>query len=189
MQENTATLSAPRQRKRRPGISVGSPIYNEISQFLYDEAGYLDDLDFAAWSEILAEDLVYVAPLRSTRAGADRGKSVSDTMYHFEDNYTSMLGRVGRLGTKSAWAEDPPSRTRRFVTNIRVAAADRVSEYEVTSYILLARNRYEASQYSFMTARRNDLIRGIGDGEFLLARREIILDQAVLGMANLAVFL
>src|SRR3546814_16065750 len=82
----------------------------------------------------------------STRAGRDRHKSIDRTMFHFEDDYHSMMGRIGRLGTKSAWAEDPPSRTRRFVTNIRVAPAAKEGEYEVTSYILLARSRYEHSQ-------------------------------------------
>src|SRR3546814_18691154 len=80
-------------------------------------------------------------------------------MFHFEDDYHSMMGRIGRLGTKSAWAEDPPSRTRRFVTNIRVAPAAQEGAYEVTSYILLARSRYEPSKYSFITAQRNDLLR------------------------------
>src|SRR3546814_8060805 len=90
-----------------------------------------------------------------------------------------MMWRIGRLGTKSAWAEDPPSRTRRFVTNIRVAPAAKEGEYEVTSYIFLARSRYEHSQYSFMTAKRNDLIRRSENGEYLLARREIILYKTV----------
>ncbi|MDB5687936.1 MAG: aromatic-ring-hydroxylating dioxygenase beta subunit, partial [Rhizorhabdus sp.] len=52
----------------------------------------------------------------------------------------------------------------------------------------LTRNRYEHAHYQLMSAKRNDLLRRDGD-DFKLARREIILDQAVLGMANLAVFL
>jgi hypothetical protein len=36
---------------------------------------------------------------------------------------------------------------------------------------------------------RHDLVRRSGAGAFKLARREIIVDQSVLGMANLAVFL
>src|SRR3546814_3351581 len=66
------------------GLAVGSPVYNELVQFLHEEAGYLDDLEFDAWAELLAEDLVYVAPLRSTRAGRDRHKSIDRTMFHFE---------------------------------------------------------------------------------------------------------
>ena len=37
-----------------------------------------------------------------------------------KDTYASMRLRVDRLQTEHAWAEDPPSRTRRVVTNIRV---------------------------------------------------------------------
>jgi len=41
---------------------------------------------------------------------------------------------------------------------------------------------------SMLTAERHDLVRRIGNG-FKLARRDILIDRAVLGMPNLAVFL
>jgi 3-phenylpropionate/cinnamic acid dioxygenase small subunit len=48
--------------------------------------------------------------------------SVVRTMQHYHDDWRSVMGRIVRLtGTKSAWAEDPPSRTRRLVTNVRVS--------------------------------------------------------------------
>ncbi len=169
-------------------VRVGSPLYNEITEFLYEEAALLDDLDTAGWAQMLAEDLKYTAPLRLTRNTADSKNSVSDTMYHFEDDYQSILARVERLQGKSAFAEDPPSRTRRLITNVRVRKTDNPNEFEVISYILLTRNRFETANYQLMSAKRNDLLRRDGD-DFKLARREIILDQVVLGMGNLAVFL
>jgi 3-phenylpropionate/cinnamic acid dioxygenase small subunit len=181
-----ASKSGGEAKQKR--VRVGTPLYNEIVEFLYEEAALLDDLDIAEWSQLLAEDLVYTAPLRLTRSSADRDKNIDHTMYHFEDDYFSIMARVERLQGKSAFAEDPPSRTRRFVTNVRVRKTDNPDEFEVISYILLTRNRYEASAYQLMSAKRNDLIRRDGD-DFKLARREIILDQAVLGMPNLAVFL
>src|SRR3546814_11733967 len=98
-----------------------------------------------------------------------------------------MMGRIGRHGTKSAWAEEPPSRTRRFVTNIRVAPAAKEGESEDTSYILLARSRYEHSQYSFMTAMRNDLLRRRENRDHPLRRREIIPRKTGHGMPHLRV--
>lgn len=182
------TDSKSRSEAKLKRVRVGTPLYNEIVEFLYEEAALLDDLDTAGWSELLAEDLKYTAPLRLTRTNADREKSIDHSMNHFEDDYLSIMARVGRLQGKSAFAEDPPSRTRRFVTNVRVRKTDNPDEFEVISYILLTRNRYEAANYQLMSAKRNDLIRRDGD-DFKLARREIILDQAVLGMANLAIFL
>jgi 3-phenylpropionate/cinnamic acid dioxygenase small subunit len=95
-----------------------------------------------------------------------------------------MMGRLGRLKTKSAWAEDPPSRTRRFITNVLVWKTDKADELEATSYLLLARSRYEYDQYQFLSAERNDRLRRVEGGGFKLARREIVVDQW-----NLAVFL
>jgi 3-phenylpropionate/cinnamic acid dioxygenase small subunit len=169
-------------------VRVGSALYSDLVEFLFQEAAFLDDLKFDEWAALLAEDLIYTAPLRSTRSGPDRINSIVRTTNHFEDDYQSIMGRIGRLATKSAWAEDPPSRTRRLVTNILATHAGKPGEFAVRSNILLVRNRYENSDYSLMSGKRNDLIRQVGDG-YKLARREIILDQVVLGMANLAVFL
>src|SRR5690606_2082485 len=180
---------AERRVAKQKRIAIGSPIYTEILDFLYEEAGLLDDLDIVGWSELLTEDLLYTAPLRLTRSSADRVKTIDRSMYHFEDDYHSIMARVERLKGKSAFAEDPPSRTRRFVTNVRVVKTDKADEFEVVSYVLLARNRYEASNYQLMTAKRHDLLRRDEEGEYKLARREIIVDQAVLGMANLAIFM
>src|SRR3546814_17490129 len=46
------------------------------------------------------------------------------------------MGRILRLSGKSAWAEDPPSRTRRLVTNVFVEETDKPAEFVVTSYLL-----------------------------------------------------
>lgn len=185
-QASTAATAVP---SSRPRIAVGSPIYNEIAQFLYEEAELLDQARLDEWVTRLAEDLSYTAPLRETRAGRDQSRNIVRSMKHFDDDYNSILGRLGRLQTKSAWAEDPPSRTRRLITNILVRQGDAPNEYEVTSYLFMARSRHESPDYQFLSAVRNDVLRRVGNGEYKLARREIIIDQSVVGMQNFAVFL
>lgn len=182
----SAASAAPANRGR---IVVGSALYNEITQFLFEEAALLDQQRFDEWAAMLAEDLHYTAPLRMTRSGPDQSNNIVRTTKHFDDDYTSILGRLGRLKTKSAWAEDPPSRTRRFITNVLVWQADGANEYEVASYLLLSRSRHENPDLQFMSAVRNDLLRRSEDGSYKLARREIIIDQSVVGMQNFAVFL
>ncbi|WP_068070578.1 aromatic-ring-hydroxylating dioxygenase subunit beta [Novosphingobium lentum] len=168
-------------------VPLGSEIYNRILETLYDEAAALDERRFDDWVAMLEQDLLYTAPVRLTRSGPNKDRDVMRTMMHFDDNYQSILMRTGRL-SKSAWAEDPPSRTRRFVTNTRVAECEAAGEYEVSSYLYVERSRFDNPHNETLSAERRDIWRVV-DGAYKLARREIIVDQSTLGMSNLAIFL
>ncbi|MDB5869646.1 MAG: hypothetical protein JWP96_1978, partial [Polaromonas sp.] len=169
-------------------IPVGSEKYNRIVEFLYDEAQLLDDLKLREWSALLAEDLTYNAPLRQTRATAHLSQTYIRSVQHFHDDHRSIMGRIMRLSGKSAWAEDPPSRTRRLVTNVRVETSSKPDEFKVISYLLVTRSRFDFDQFDLISAERHDVLRSTGSS-FKLARREILLDQAVLGTPNLGIFL
>ncbi|MBA4214618.1 3-phenylpropionate/cinnamic acid dioxygenase subunit beta [Hydrogenophaga sp.] len=170
-------------------VPIGSAVYNQILQFLYVEARLLDEIRLKEWGATLAEDLIYNAPLRETRPMSQQAASVVRTMQHFHDDWRSVMGRIVRLtGTKSAWAEDPPSRTRRLVTNVMVEETDKPQEYSVRSYLLVTRSRFNFDEFDLISGERRDVLRVDGDS-FKLARREILLDQAVLGTPNLAIFL
>jgi 3-phenylpropionate/cinnamic acid dioxygenase small subunit len=182
--DSTTILRGLTSRKR---VALGSPVYNAILETLYDEAAALDERRFDDWTAMLATDLMYTAPIRLTRTGPTRDRDVMRTMFHFDEDYNSILMRTGRLH-KSAWAEDPPSRCRRFITNVRVAERDTVGEYDVVSYLFLERSRGDNPENERMTAERRDVWRDV-DGVYKLTTREIIVDQSVLGMANFAVFL
>lgn len=170
-------------------VPVGSDTYNAIVTFLYTEAALLDQLRHQEWSALLAEDLVYTVPLRHTRNTADQAATVVRTVQHFHDDYRSIMGRIMRLSGKSAWAEDPPSRTRRLVSNVLVEESATVDEFAVHSYLLMTRSRFNFIEIDIISGERRDLLRREADGSFKLARREVILDQAVLNTPNLAVFL
>jgi 3-phenylpropionate/cinnamic acid dioxygenase small subunit len=77
------------------------------------------------------------------------------------------------------------------VTNIRLTAvrpsAATAREVEVGSRFIVYQNRVETETYLF-AGRRNDLLRRADGGRWLLARREILLDQNVLLAKNLTVF-
>ncbi len=169
-------------------VMYGSPVYSQVMQFLNKEARLLDHRELRAWSSMLATDLVYTAPVRSTRR-VEGFHEEFGSIGHFDDDYNSIMSRIDRLvGTASAWSEDPPSRTRRFVTNVTVHETETPDEYAISSYLLLTRNRADAKDYKQLSAERLDRLRWTG-GRFLLFRREILVDQVVLGMPNLAVFL
>jgi 3-phenylpropionate/cinnamic acid dioxygenase small subunit len=96
--------------------------------------------------------------------------------------------RVRRLETEYAWAEDPPSRTRHFVTNVRIAEGEEEDEVAVRSNLLLYRSRGSVPHYDLLSAERKDVLRKEED-QWKLRRRVILLDHAVLTTHNLSVFL
>ncbi len=171
----------------RTRVPLGSEIYNRLLETLYDEAAALDERRFDDWVAMLHPELIYTAPLRLTRTGPNRDRDVVRVMTHFDDDYASIQMRTGRL-SKSAWAEDPPSRTRRFITNVRIAECEAADDYEVVSYLAVERSRGDNPDNERVTAERRDIWR-LTDGAYRLVRREIIVDQSVLSMSNFAIFL
>lgn len=174
------------QTKAADFLSLNDPAYNRIALFLYLEARALDRRDFVTWKAMLAEDITYRMPIRVTKDRQHDG--IDQGMLHFDDDYISLSSRLSRLDLKSAWAEEPPSRTRRMVTNILVSPTDRDNEFAVYSYLHLLRSRGDETEMSHLSCERRDRIRFVGD-ECKIFKRDIIMDQSVLGMPNLAVFL
>ena len=169
-----------------PPLPYGDPAHLAAHQFLVEEAALLDAADYASWLNLLCEDIRYVMPVRVTTARGADFDSLAD-MGHFDENMYALRKRVQRLATDHAWTEDPPSRTRHFVTNIRTFR-HRTSELRVESSLLLFRSRGDTREPDLISAGRTDLLRETGDG-LKLARREILVDESVLRTQNLAVFL
>ena len=167
-------------------IGARHPAYWDIVEFLNHEAELLDTGRFQDWLALMTEDLSYRMPVRVTRVGR-KNRDYSNEMEIFSDDFSSMRLRVDRLATGSAWAEDPPSRTRHLVSNIRVKSTDSPDEVEVHSYFLVYRNRGNSPAAEIFCGERQDLLRTV-DAEWRLVRRTILLDQAVVGAGNLAIF-
>ena len=167
-------------------LPYGDPAHQAAHQFLVEEAALLDAADYPGWLDLLTEDIRYLMPVRVTTArGA--GFSTQPGMGHFDEDMYALRKRVQRLATDHAWTEDPPSRTRHFVTNVRTFADDR-DDLRVESALLLFRSRGDTREPSLISAGRTDLLRATPDG-LRLARREITVDESVLRTQNLAVFL
>lgn len=168
-------------------LPYSSEAHQEAHQFLVEEADILDRQAYGQWLALLCEDIRYVVPVRVTTArGA--GFDVLEGMDHFEEDHYSLRKRVERLGTEHAWTEDPPSRTRHFVTNVRTYETPAPEELQVRSYLLLFRSRGDVREADLVSAGRTDVLRRV-DGRLRLARREVRVDESVLRTQNLAVFL
>ena len=159
----------------------------EITDWLYDEAELLDDGRYREWLDLLAEDLRYLVPLRVTRE-REAASDVIVGMAHQDDDWDAMEMRVLRLETEYAWAEDPPSRSRHYITNIRVAPGDAEGEYVVKSNLLLYRTRGDNPTYDLLPGRRTDTLRRV-DGGLQLAKRVVLLDHTTVMTHNLALIM
>jgi len=164
-------------------------LQQEIEQFLYAEAALLDAREFDTWLTLLAEDLHYFMPTRRTtlRRERDLEYSAADEVALFDEDRPSMVVRVRRLNTGLAWAEEPPSRTRHLVTNVRITDQGN-GEYTVNSYFALHRSRLERDVDLFYGERIDRLRRVDSAFGFQIARRTIHLDQATVLAPNLSMF-
>lgn len=170
----------------RKALSFNDVRHLQAHQFLVDEAYLLDAQDYEAWLDTLTEDIRYVMPVRVTTArGA--GFDTSPGMAHFDEDKYSLSQRVARFATEHAWTEDPPSRLRHIVTNVRTFVEDD-AHLAVESAELLFRSRGDVNESALVSCGREDLLRRCGD-RWKLARRTILVDESVLRMQNLAVFL
>jgi 3-phenylpropionate/cinnamic acid dioxygenase small subunit len=161
--------------------------YWEVYSFLMHEAELLDEHREREWLELFTGDAEYLMPVRVNRERGE-GDGFSEDASYFEETRGSLELRVRRLETEYAWAEDPPSRTRHFVTNVRVAPGEEEDEVAVRSNLLLYRSRGSAPGHDIISAERKDVLRK-EDGLWKLRKRVILLDHHVLETHNLSIFL
>jgi len=158
---------------------------HEVEEFLFMEAELLDSRRFDDWLSVLTEDIHYWMPIRRTTTAreVEREFTKPGGMAFFDDNLDYLKMRVDRLRVGRAWAEDPPSRTRRLITNIRVTDI-KGEEVAVGCNFKLYRTRLNSEEDSWI-GRREDTLRRV-DGRFKLARRHIFLEQTVILSQNMS---
>jgi biphenyl 2,3-dioxygenase beta subunit len=169
---------------------MDNELRREVEDFLYLEAELLDDRKLREWLELLTDDVRYWMPIRHNTA--ERPQDIAEEFskpgegYYFDDNKQNLRLRVERVYAKTAWSELPPSRTRHLISNVRIKK-DNGAEIEVHSNFLVYRTRMESDKDMFVGT-RHDILRRV-NGSFKIARRTIVLDQAVLDAKNISVFL
>lgn len=165
----------------------------EIEEFLYQEADLLDARKFREWLDLLADDLVYFMPIRRNvkfgeheeRENTRQGEGIS----WFDEDKWTVTKRVEQILTGVHYAEEPLSRVTHMVSNVRLLdvkpAVENAQEVTVGCRFLVFQSRVEYENYTFI-GRRNDVLRRHGDS-WLIARRELILEQNVLLAKNLSI--
>lgn len=175
-------------------------LWREVERFLYRESRLLDERRFREWLDLWTEDAHYWMPIRSTRIPKgskamvimnpetydDEELAKEGELAYFDETKETISIRIKRLETGMAWAEIPPSRTRRIISNIEVEDGNRSEELRVFSNFIVYRNRRETEQ-DFFVGRREDILRKV-EGQWKIARRKIILDQNILLAKDLSIF-
>lgn len=170
-------------------IQTNVALQHDLEQFLFEEAALLDDRRFHEWLDLFTEDTHYWMPVRSTRARGEEEQEFTreHENSYFDDDKPMLVQRVDKLDTGFSWAEDPPSRTRHMVTNVRIRPGVASGEYLVHCDFIVYRTRL-ATDEDLWIGRREDTLRKV-DGAWKIAGRKIFLDQTVLKSKNLSSFL
>jgi p-cumate 2,3-dioxygenase subunit beta len=143
----------------------------DVENFLFWEAELLDTWRLNEWVELFTEDAINHVP-----ALDDPNRDPTQSVFLVADDLARIRSRVRQLTGDSAWAENPRSQTRRFITNVRVTAADDET-VAATANFLVHRSRMEristfVGQYQYKLVRHN--------GNFKIAERRVLLAQDTL---------
>ena len=143
----------------------------EIEEFLFEEAALLDAWRLREWVALLTDDATYEIPATDRPDGDSR-----TSLFIVADNIERIRSRVNQLLGKAAWAENPPSRTRRLISNVRILAVDG-DTIRVAANFVVYRMRVEqvdtyVGRYEYTLVRRDDALR--------IQRRRAILDLEAL---------
>ncbi len=166
-------------------LSERAELQYEVEQFLFDEAAFLDARKYREWFGLLADDIHYWMPIRRTvtKADLDLEFTKPGAMAFFDDDRAVLEMRVKKLEASSAWSEDPPSRSRHFVSNVRILEVSG-DEITVDACFHVYRTRLNTEVDSWV-GRRTDVLRRAG-ASFKLAKRHIFLDQTVIVSRNMS---
>jgi p-cumate 2,3-dioxygenase subunit beta len=147
------------------------PTRPEVEDLLYKEAALLDEWRLEEWLALLSDDATYQVPPTDVPEG-----DVRRTLFIIADNTFRLRSRVKQLLGKSAWAENPHSRTRRIIGNVRVLGSDG-DNILVTANFVVHRMRYESVD-TYVGHYDYKLVR-IGN-ELRIRERRAVLDNEAL---------
>jgi len=154
--------------------------------FLFHEADLLDHRRLDDWLALLNPAIDYRIPVRTTRNNED-GDGFSTSAYFMKEDIGSLRLRVTKLQSRFAWAENPATRTRHLVANIRPGAGTPATQ-PVTSNFAVYCFRGDATVPTILTGERQDVLVRV-DGAWTLRQRLVLLDSTVLGLESLSIFL
>ena len=145
----------------------------EVEDLLYREAELLDTWQLDEWLTLLTDDASYYVP-PNDKPDADHRY----TLFTIADDIVRLRERVIRLKDQNCHAEYPPSRTRRLITNVRIAGVEGDAINVIANFVVYRYRRGEPARV-FVGHYRHRLHRVGGALKFF--ERRAILDAEELG--------
>ena len=143
----------------------------QVEDFLFKEAALLDDWRLDEWVDLFTDDGRYVVPTTDLPDGDPRRDLV-----FIDDDINRLRARAVRLNSRHAHREYPWSRTRRFISNVRVEESNE-GELAVSSNVLVY--RFRAGEGAPYVGSVHYILRRDG-GAFRIAYRRAVLDLEAL---------
>jgi p-cumate 2,3-dioxygenase subunit beta len=143
----------------------------EIEEFLIHEAALLDEWRLEEWLALMAPDARYLVPPLDAPEADHR-----DTLFLIADDRRTLASRVRQLLSGTTWAENPRSRTRRLISNVRLLTVDH-DEARVAANFAVWRFQHEQSDV-YVGQYRDVLVRG--PSGLLFRERRAVLDLETL---------
>ena len=153
----------------------------QVEDFLFEEASLLDAWRLDDWLALLTEDATYRVP-SNDRPQADP----REALFTIADDIRRIRARVVRLKDPHAHAEFPPSRTRRFISNVRLTGSSG-REVHVEANFIVNRFRRDGDVRQYVGRYRYTL--ALRDGQLKIQNREAILDSMELGALGTVSFI
>ena len=150
-----------------------------VEAFLYHEAALLDAWKLDEWLALLTDDATYRVPSN------DRPESDPKTaLFMIADDIRRIRARVTRLKDPHAHAEYPRSRTRRFISNVRIVEQNPL---RVEANFIVYRFRGNDDKREYVGHYRYTLVPD--KGTFRIRSREAILDAMELASLGTVSFI
>ncbi len=150
---------------------VDAHVRLEVEDFLYREAELLDRWDLDGWLELFTPEGDYLIPPLD---GAEGDPGIA--LHLVADDPVRLHSRVHQLLARSAWAENPKSRTRRLVTNVRAVERDGGPVHVRANFVV---HRFTQHAHdSYVGEYDHELVRTLAGLRF--ARRTARLDHTTL---------
>ena len=138
-----------------------------VEEFLFREAALLDDWKLEEWVSLFTDDARYVVPSTDLPEG-----DPSRDLVFIDDDIVRLRARVARLTSRHSHRERPRSRTRRFVSNVRVEKTGD-GHLSVRANVLVF--RFRGGEGAPYVGAIEYILRRDG-GDFRIAYRRAVLD-------------
>jgi p-cumate 2,3-dioxygenase beta subunit len=140
-----------------------------VEDFLYAEAELLDGWRLNEWFALFAEDAVYQVPATDL----DDDAQPDDNLFYIADDHARLKERVIRLEKRGAHAEQPRSKTRHLITNVRV---DERPDGKLTARAAFVVYRAKGGLLDAFVGHSRYTLSPAGDG-FLIHEKRCALDM------------